>query len=44
MNVNKKIHQNENDEMEESDEDVSDEEESDQGEGISAGNEVNYEN
>lgn len=41
MSLNKKIHANDNEEMEESDEDLSGEEESDEGEGISAGNEVN---
>lgn len=40
MSLSKKIHTNENEGMEESDEDLSGDEESDNGEGVSAGNEV----
>lgn len=42
MSLNKKKHSNEADEMQESDGDFSGEEESHEGEGISAGNEVNF--
>lgn len=41
MSLSKKIHTNENEGMEESDEDFSGDEDSDNGEGVSAGNEVN---
>lgn len=42
MSSNKKLHIISNDEMQESDEDLSGEDDSDEGEGISAGNEVNF--
>jgi hypothetical protein len=42
MSSNKKKLNDENHEMNESDEDYSGDEESDEGEGISAGNEVNF--